>query len=216
MEYYKYVQAANQWCMGATQIHAHPGSDAMQHASKRILPSVLLVALLLTGCGKVDISWTEDVALQDGTLLVVKRGAQGKKLGEIGGSGGWETTQMTLEIESPKVATNPPIWSERWVPMLLDYDAPAKEWFVVATFYTCTDWYDLGRPKLPYIAYRTNGGHWEQVPLNPELFGRKANLLTGPRSGGEPKRVTIEDKTLRDEHASKEYKQVVSSWHTAC
>jgi orotidine-5'-phosphate decarboxylase len=101
MEYYKYVQAANQWCMGATQIHAHPGSDAMQHASKRILPSVLLVALLLTGCGKVDISWTEDVALQDGTLLVVKRGAQGKKLGEIGGSGGWETTQMTLEIESP-------------------------------------------------------------------------------------------------------------------
>jgi hypothetical protein len=58
MEYYKYVQAANQWCMGATQIHAHPGSDAMQHASKRILPSVLLVALLLTGCGKVDISWT--------------------------------------------------------------------------------------------------------------------------------------------------------------
>ena len=188
----------------------------MQQVSKRILPSVLLVALLLNGCGKVDTSWTEDVALQDGTLLVLKRGAQGKKLGEIGGSGGWENTQMTLEIESPKVATNPPIWSERWVPMLLDYDAQAKEWFVVATFYTCTDWYDLGRPKLPYIAYNTNGGRWEQVPLSPDLFGRKANLLTGPRSGGEPKHVTIEEKIQRESDASKRFKNILDSWPTAC
>jgi hypothetical protein len=188
----------------------------MLNSFKSILAPVLVVALVLTGCGKVDISWTEDVALQDGTLLVVKRGAQGKKLGEIGGSGGWGNTQMTLEIESPKVASNPPIWSERWVPMLLDYDAPTKEWFLVATFYMCTDWYDLGRPKLPYIAYRTKGGRWEQVPLSPELFGRKANLLTGARSGGEPKRVTIEAKKLRDEHAGKEYKEIVSSWYTAC
>lgn len=188
----------------------------MQHLLKSFFLPTLLVALLLTGCGKVDISWTEDVALLDGTLLVVKRGAQGKKLGEIGGSGGWETTRMTLEIESPKAPTNPPIWSERWVPMLLDYDAQTKQWFVVATFYTCTDWYDLGRPKLPYIVYRTNGARWEQVPLSLELYGRKANLLTGPRSGGEPKRVTIEEKNLRDEHVSEEYKQIVSSWHTAC
>ena len=188
----------------------------MLYSFKRILSPVLLVALLLTGCGKVDISWIEDVALQDGTLLVMKRGAQGKKLGEIGGSGGWETTQMTLEIESPKVTTNPPIWSERWVPMLLDYDAQTKEWFVVATFYTCTDWYDLGRPKLPYVKYRAKGGHWEQVPLSAELFGRKANLLTGPRSGGEPKRVTIEEKTQRESGAAKEYKQIVASWYTGC
>lgn len=183
---------------------------------KHILPTVLFAGLLLTGCGKVDIFWSEDVSLQDGTMLVVKRSAQGKKLGEIGGSGGWETTRMTLEIESPILATNPPNWSERWVPMLLDYDAQAKEWFVVATFYTCDDWYDLGRPKLPYIAYRTNGGRWEQVPLSPDLYGRKANLLTGPRSGGEPKRVTIQEKTQRDEHAGEKFKRVLSSWHTAC
>lgn len=190
--------------------------NVMLQIFKRIPLAVLFAALLLTGCGKVDISWTEDVALQDGILLVVKRSAQGKKLGEIGGSGGWEATQMTLEIEAPKAMTNPPIWSERWVPMLFDYDAQTKEWFVVATFYMCTDWYDLGRPPLPYIAYRTNGGRWEQVPLSTELYGRKANLLTGPRSGGEPKRVTIEEKTLRGEHAGKKFKKVLSSWHTAC
>jgi hypothetical protein len=181
-----------------------------------LIAVAVICALLLTKCGKVDISWTEDVALQDGTFLVVKRTAQGKKLGEIGGSGGWENTQMTLEIESPKVATNPPIWSERWVPMLLDYDAQTKEWFVAATFYTCTDWYDLGRPKLPYIAYRTNGGRWEQIPLNPELYGRKANLLTGPRSGGEPKRVTIEEKRLRSSGTAEKYKKVLDTWSTAC
>jgi hypothetical protein len=184
----------------------------------RLRCTLLLIgmALLLTACGKVDISWSEDVALQDGTQLLVKRGAQGKKFSELGGSGGWETTQMMLEIETPKAATNPPPWSQRWVPMLFDYDAQTKEWFVVATFYTCTDWYDLGRPKLPYIEYRTKNGRWEQVPLSASLSGRKANLLTGPRSGGEPKRVTIEDKILREVYVDKKFRKVLDSWQTGC
>lgn len=182
----------------------------------RITALIALAVFVLASCGKVDIFWTEDVILQDGSSLVVKRGAQGKKLGEIGGSGGWETAQMTLEIASPKSNANPPAWSERWVPMLLDYDTQTKEWFVVATFYMCTDWYDLGRPKLPYVEYRARAGRWEQVPLSADLIGRKANLLTGPRSGGEPKHITVEEKTQRESDAAKKFKSILSSWTTSC
>lgn len=185
----------------------------------RIAGSIAVFALCLFGlsrCGKVEIFWSEDVILQDGTALIVKRTAQGKKAGEIGGPGGWEATQMTLEIESPQAASNPPIWSERWVPMLVDYDKQSKEWYVVATYYMCTDWYDLGRPKLPYIEFRARGGRWVQVPLTPALYGRNANLLTGVRASGEQKRVTVEEKYYRDAPAAKEYKEILSFWQTAC
>lgn len=186
-------------------------------AGRCVLAAVdCLLIFGFAGCGKVDIAWTEDVDLQDGTHLVVARSAGGKKQGEIGGPGGWESTQMILEIKSPVSAANPPIWSERWVPILMDYDAQTKEWFVVATFYMCTDWYDLGRPKLPYVEYRVKDGRWQQVPLSAELFGRKANLLTGPRAGGEPEHVSIGAKALRNARAGDKYKTIVSHWSTAC
>lgn len=184
---------------------------------QRILCWMACSALfLLSACGKVDIAWTEDVALQDGTVLLVKRTAQGKKIGEIGGTGGWEVTQMTLEVMAPATPTRPPIWADRWVPMLLDRDAHTGEWFLIATFYTCTDWYDLGRPKLPYVAYETRNGHWEKVRLRSEWFGRKNNLLTGPSSGGEPKHLTVEEKARREAHAGRKYRQILDSWNTSC
>lgn len=172
--------------------------------------------LLVAGCGNVDITWREDVLLEDGRMLLVKRTAKGKRLGEIGGPGGWEATEMTLEIEEPSSSANPPRWGERWVPMVFDYDSKTKEWYVVATFYMCEDWYDLGRPKLPYVEYRARGGKWERVPLNSGLFGKKANLLTAVRSGGEKRRVTIEDKTRRDWNAGRKFKEVSSTWYTSC
>ena len=180
----------------------------------------LLILLIITGalpaCGKVDVKWREEVRLASGEVIFVARRAEGKRLGEIGGSGGWEATRMTLEIDQPKRPANPPVWSDRWVPMLFDFDPDTKEWFLVATFYTCTDWYDLGRPKLPYVQYRTRNGRWEQVPLDTNLFGRPANLLTGVNAGGEPRLVSIEAKERRDGDADKTFLRIVDVWRTSC
>jgi hypothetical protein len=176
----------------------------------------LLAAVLLAACGKVDVRWKEEVKLSSGETIIVARTAEGKRMGQIGGPGGWESTRMTLEVDQPRGAANPPRWSERWVPMLLDYDPNAKAWFLVATFYMCTDWYDLGRPKLPYLEYRARGGRWEQVPLDPSLFGRPANLLTGVNAGGEPGLVTIESKQKRESNASKRFQRILDVWPTSC
>ncbi len=95
---------------------------------------MLMLAAMLAACGRVDVEWKEEVRLSDGRVVIVKRTAQGKALGEIGGPGGWRATRMTVEIDRPRLPSNPPMWSERWVPMLFDYDADAREWFLVATF----------------------------------------------------------------------------------
>jgi hypothetical protein len=170
----------------------------------------------LAGCGKVNLNWNEQVELSDGKRVLVKRTAKGDKLGEIGGPGGWTTKEMTVEIISPEVADKPGEWRARWVPMLIDRDSRTREWFVVATFYTCVDWYDLGRPALPYMQYTYRSGAWVQTELQPTHYGRPANLLTGPRSDGEDALVTIEAKQQREYLAAPKYRTVLSKWKTSC
>jgi hypothetical protein len=180
------------------------------------LLTLLLATAIASACGNVDVSWKEEVKLADGRIIVVVRTAEGKALGEIGGPGGWRATRMTLEIDHPKVPQQPPRWSERWVPMLLDYDKGTGEWFLVATFYTCIDWYDLGRPRLPYLQYRAREGRWEEVPLDPKLYGRPANMLTGVNARGEPGLVDIDAKERRKRNAAEEFRRIVDVWPTSC
>ena len=70
----------------------------------------LFCALFLSACGKSQIEWKEEVKLQSGEVIVVKRTAKSKDFGEIGGPGGWENEGMTVQIIQPVKSDNPPIW----------------------------------------------------------------------------------------------------------
>ena len=88
---------------------------------------------------------------------------------------------------------------------------------MVATFYYCTGWYNLGRPKLPYVEYQSkNGGPWTVVPLEERLIGRKTNLLTGPRYEGEPSFLSLQDKKGRGDNAADRFRRIIQSWRTTC
>lgn len=184
----------------------------------RNIASVTSCLFGLIACGEVNLIWSEEVLLPSEKVIVVKRSAKGEKLGEIGGSGGWEQKEMSVEIKGDLIGVfTPPIWRTAYVPVLLDYDAGKNEWLIVATFYTCQGWLDLGKPALPYVEYRVvEKGQWLAVPLESDLFGRKANMLTGVRSDGEPSLVTVKDKTKRDKGAGDKYRSIVSQWHTNC
>ena len=173
---------------------------------------------VLGGCGKVDLQWSEEVQLSSEKTIVVKRTAKGEKLGEIGGTGGWQQKEMSVEINArDSIAFDPPVWRTAYVPVLLDYDASQKEWLIVATFYTCQGWYDLGRPALPYVEYRVaDGGQWRVVPLDKELIGRKTNMLSGVSSGGEPPLLTLKEKKNRDLDAGKKYRNIIGYWQSNC
>lgn len=173
---------------------------------------------LLASCGEVKLHWSEEVLLSSGKTVVVKRNAHGEKLGEIGGPGGWEQKEMSVEIEGGTSGVfTPPVWRTAFVPVLLDYDAGHDEWLIVATFYTCQGWYELGRPALPYVEYRVSQGEpWRIVPLEADLIGRKTNMLSGISSGGEPALLTLADKAGRDRRAGEEYRNIVGKWLSSC
>ncbi len=179
--------------------------------------TAVLVLSALTACGKSSISWTEEVSISERGTVVVQRTAKTKAFGEIGGPGGWENEGMTVEITYPYFKDKPPVWDFPFVPLLFDQDPKTKQWFMVATFYSCTSWYNLGRPKLPYVEYRVQGGKWVAQPLSPELIGRPANMLTTIRSGGEPNHTTSSKAAaMADPAIGPKYLKIVDKWSTGC
>jgi len=159
------------------------------------------------------LQWTEEVQLASGEVIVVQRTVHAQSLGEIGGPGGWESEGMTLEIISPQLPDKPPVWDFPYVPIVFDRDPQTQEWFVVATFYTCERWHELGKPKLPYAQWRARDGIWQRTELNPELIGRKANVLTAIRSSGEPDHtLKSKEDIMSDGRIASKYKRIYDGW----
>lgn len=124
------------------------------------------------------LKWNEEVELKSGEVIVIKRTAKFSENWIAGGGGGSFNLGMTIEFKSPDKPDNSAIWSGLYVPMILDRDPDTNEWFIIATFIHCDSWYDIGRPKLPYTAYRYREGKWLQQSIEPKWIGRKANVIT--------------------------------------
>ncbi len=84
--------------------------------------------VVLTGCGEVNLKWSEEVQLDDGKIIVVKRTAKGEKQGELGGPGGWGEKEMSIALEKAGEGMQFPIWQTAYVPILLDYQVSEKTW----------------------------------------------------------------------------------------
>lgn len=171
-----------------------------------------------------DLRWNEEVELQSGEVIVIKRTAKLSENWIAGGGGGAFNKGMTIEFESPDKPDTPAIWSGLYVPMILDRDPDTHEWIIVATFYHCDSWYDIGRPKLPYTAYRYREGKWLQLPMEPKWIGRKANLIAADpfdrkaiNASGAIFTLSDKGKRLDDRPGiSPEYKKIAAEWSSGC
>lgn len=155
--------------------------------------------------------------LQDGEVLEVRRDAVAEPFGQIGGTGGWENKGMALKVVSASKRPPPAPWKGKFVPLIFDHDSESQEWFIVASFYSCTSWYELGRPELPYVEFRYRSGQWQQQPLSPKFIGRRANMLADIRSSGEPNHtLASKNERMANGRLASKYTEVVSSWKTHC
>jgi hypothetical protein len=183
----------------------------------RLTVAVFSASFFPSCSGKeVDLSWAEEVQIGSSEVVLLNRTAHAKELRELGGTSSWSGTNMTLEIVLPKNAAAAPKWDFPLVPILVDRVPGSQDWLVVATFYDCISWYNLGRPKTPYVEFKTHEGTWQKIPLEESLVGRSANLLTGIRSSGESHLVTVREKADRDRRAAEKYRHVIANWETTC
>ncbi|MFM2450654.1 MAG: hypothetical protein RIS44_3104 [Pseudomonadota bacterium] len=125
---------------------------------------------------------------------------------------------MTVKIIQPIHPDNPPLWDAPFVPIIFDRDPKTKEWVMVATFYSCESWFQLGRPELPYTEFRFKNNAWiQQKSISPQWIGRAANMLTAIRSSGEPDHTLQSKFKIMDKPTiAEEYTGIVGKWKTSC
>lgn len=149
----------------------------------RLVALATLCALAAVACGKstpcargvVDRNWVEDVRLDDGSIVRVRRTATLRITNSWVGD-----NYNAVELDATLVLMGEqsmPVWSAQRIAMVLYRDAATEEWVLVTTTTSCTIWERNGKPKPPYWEYRLRDGAWQQVPLSAASIGRKANLL---------------------------------------
>ena len=102
-----------------------------------------------------DISWKEQVKLQDGRVILIRRTLHARFTSEeLSDRGGYETIGQDVEVLDAAGLDVPPKWSDKWKPMILDKD-PDGTWFMVVTLSKCfPDW----QSTFPYRKYRVEIG----------------------------------------------------------
>ena len=169
-------------------------------------------------------SWREEVQLKSGEVIVIKRTAKFSENWIAGGGGGSFNRGMTIEFDSPDKPDNPTTWSGLYVPILLDRDPNTNEWTIVATFFHCDSWYDIGRPKLPYTQYQYRGGQWVQQAMDAKWIGREGNAIApvlfdrkAINASGSVFTLSDKEKRLQNRPGiAPEYKKIIDKWSSGC
>ena len=163
----------------------------------KILTAMLLSAALLSGCGEsvpTETSWREEVQLEDGTKIWVRRTVVGEAYTELGGISAYEVSNRTVEVINAPGLGKPPVWSAKWRTLVLDRDKDGV-WYIVVTPQDAEGWTKL-EPKLLYAQFKAIDGQWRQVEIDPTLHARDANLEPRFRAGKMPEAVSLDDKPL--------------------
>ena len=165
--------------------------------SSPTLTAMLLSAALLSGCGEsvpAETSWREEVQLEDGTKIWVRRTVVGEAYTELGGYGEYQVSKEVLEVINAPGLGKPPVWSAKWSLLVLDRDKDGV-WYIVVSPVDREGWANL-HTKLLDAQFKAIDGQWRQVEIDPTLHARDANLEPRFRAGKMPEAISLDDKPL--------------------
>ncbi|QMT39527.1 hypothetical protein [Neisseria shayeganii] len=134
----------------------------------------LAAALWLAGCFELEPlthqSWKEEVELSDGTVILVERRLVVQEGGLLPESID-KILKNEVEVLDAKGLPPPPVWSDKWKPMVLDRDEHGV-WFMVVIPRHCFDW----NSSFAYRQYKAYNGGWQQVEFDMGLNLRRPNI----------------------------------------
>ena len=158
--------------------------------------------------------WQEQVQLSDGKVIWIER--------RIAGNGGFlpdsdfEATKDEVEVVDAAGLDEPPLWSDRWAPMILDRDEQGNWYMVVSPIYS-KGWNN----RCPYRKYQVVNGAWQPVAFDQRLFGRRPNIEWYIRLKEMPEKLYLIDKPEwesdpRSSRVSRARQGISTQYRTGC
>jgi hypothetical protein len=144
--------------------------------ARGLICALLLSPLFTSGCTGEIRRWSEEVGLDDGSVIVVDRYAKFRESNSLAGDA-YSSTGLNSRLSFREDLSSLTPWEFPLVPLLLYRDAAANEWVVVATTYSCDVWAERGQPVPPYWEFRLKGREWIQTELSQVSIGRRTNLF---------------------------------------
>ena len=183
---------------------------------------LLLGMLCLTACDTDDLwlddskvfHWQEQVQLSDGKVIWIERRIAGN--GSFLPDSDFEATKDEVEVVDAAGLGKPPLWSDRWAPMILDRDEQGS-WYIVVTPIHNQGW----NSSCLYQKYQVINGAWQPVAFDQRLFGRRPNIEWYIRLKEMPEKLYLIDKPEwesdpRSSRVSRARQGISTQYRTGC
>lgn len=194
----------------------------MKEVTYRVILRGVLFILIATvsGCGAggpIHREWIEDVLLDDGSTIQVKRTVTFNETNSWSGDA-YNAVETEAAIAFTGNLADLPPWHAPLMALVLYKDGASNEWVVVATTTSCNTWNRLGEPEPMYWEFRLSELHWREVPLSQTSIARRANLLHRYQSELKKKHITVEDRARleSDPGIGKEFREILAVDKTNC
>jgi len=166
------------------------------------------ISIVAIGCSTKHREWTEDVLLDNGTTIVVKRSVTFNETTPVSG-GTYVAEETEAVIEFTGALEKLPPWSQPLMALAMYQDNSTNEWVIVGSTTSCDVWRRRGKPKPSYWEFRFRNGVWREEHLSTASIGRKSNLLFENRHL-ELRHVTTDDKKRlqSDPQIGRKYREI--------
>jgi hypothetical protein len=177
--------------------------------------------LLVTACdylsGKRQRKWSEEVQLDDRTVITVDRYVAFEETDAFGG-GAYSATETKSMLSFRGDLESLPKWDVPLVPVLLYHDSSTAEWVIVATTSRCEVWRARGGPLPPYWEYRLRDAEWREGPLSSASEGRETNLFFSynPRLPSKHLDLRFKSDARADGRIAGDYLKIIPSMTDFC
>jgi hypothetical protein len=182
-----------------------------------ISPVPVLYLMAVVAEGPTTRKWTEDVLLDDGSIIQVRRMVKFQESNSLSGDA-YNAVELDASISFTGSLKELPPWRVPLMPIVMYQDKGTKEWVVVAMTTSSDVWRKHGKPCPEYWEYRLNDGGWHRVPLSSASIGRPANLLHQYQKRLGTSHVTIKFREERESDAmiGKEFRTIIPKEEAFC
>ncbi len=182
--------------------------------------TVMIFVLSLAACGNpkpITRSWTEDVLLEDGSTIVVKRSATFDETNSWSGDA-YNAVERDATIAFTGALSNLTAWRAALMAIVMYRDSATSEWVIVAMTTSSRVWRARGSPCPEYWEFRLSGKGWHETPLSASSIGREANLLHRYQDPLPHSHITVADReTLEsDPYIVKSFRKILDAEESKC